>query len=237
MLQSQNLNPLLMPMFKNHNEFIGIDSATVHVVYTTEGVTSAIVSAVEKDLRYKEGLTQRWIIEACVRELGYKDIHYFCFPVSLLDQPSDIRKPALEQIINQYIQARIQPLTKLADLGLSEALTYLQNARARFETRTPEGYADCKSNCRNSLVSCIKALTGQENIREGVKILGNRGVIGEREEELVEAFGELLSKLYAVASKKGAHPPLAREEEDAELVLDLTTSILNYIARKVLKEK
>jgi len=235
MLQSQGLSVLLMPMFRNHNQFIGIDQQTIHVVYTTEGVTSTIVSGVERDLRSKGSLTKKQVIEACVRELGYKDIHYFGFPVSLLEQTSEARKSALVQIINQYIQVKIQPLIRLNNLGLSEALRYLQNARARFETKTPEGYADCKTNCRNVLVSAIKALTGQENVREGIKILGKQGLLGEREEELIRAFGEFLAKLYSVASKKGPHPPLTIEEEDAELVLSLTTSILNYIVNKAIK--
>lgn len=237
MLQSQNLNPILMPLFRSHNQFIGIDSTTVHAVYTTEGVTSTIVSGAESDLRNKGTLTQKQVVEACVREFGYKDIHYFAFPVIWLDQPPEVRKPFLERLINQYIQVRIQPLIKLTNLGLSEAWTYLQNARARFETKTPAGYADCKSNCRNALVSCIKALTGQENVREGARILGKQGLMGEREEEVIKAFGELLAKLYSVASKKGPHPPLAMDEEDAELVLGLTTTILNFIANKAIKKK
>lgn len=236
-LQKQNLNQLLMPMFKNHNNFIAIDSENLHAVYTTEGVTSAIVSGTERDLRNKGTFTQNQIADVCVKQLGYKDIHYFGFPIDLLDQTKDVRKPSLENIINQYIQSRIRPLIALANLGLTESMKYLQNAKARFDTKTAEGYADCKTNCRNALISCTKALTGQENLREGAKLLAKQGYFGEREEELIDSLGDLMSKLYNLASKKGPHPPLSEDEEDALLVLGMTENMLNYISKKALKKR
>jgi len=235
-LQKKNLNLLLMPMFRNHNQFVAIDTSTVHVIYTTEGVTSSIVSGMERDFRKRGSIGKNDIIKVCVNELGYKDIQYFGFPASLLDQQSQVRKIEIERIVNQYIQSKLQPIVQLSKLGLSESMTYLQNAKARFETKTPEGYADCKSNCRNSLVSCMKALTGEEKIREGAKLLKKKGIFGERESELIDIFGQLLTKLYNIASKKGPHPPLSSDEEDALLVLSLTQSILNYIATKALKK-
>lgn len=236
-LQSQNLNLLLMPMFKNHNYFVGIDTSTLHVVYTTEGVTSGIVSGNEKDLRSKGKLSQKQIVEACVRELGYKDIHYLAFPVSLLDRTPDERKPYLEQLVGQYVQERIRPLIMLDKIGLTESLRYLQNARTRFDTKTAEGYSDCKANCRNALISALKTLTGKEDIRDAVKELGKRGLLGKREQEFIESFSELLAKLYGLASKRGSHPPMTIEEDDAELVLSITTSILNYVTNRAIKQK
>lgn len=236
-LQNLGINLLLFPMFRNHNQFVGVDSSAVHVVYTTEGVTSAIVSGVERDLRKQGNLTQNQIVEACVRELGYKDVHYFCFPTSVLDQLPEARKTCLEQLVDHYIQTTIQPLVILNNLGLGEAMRYLQNARMRFDTKTPEGYSDCKTNCRNALVSAIKALTGKENIRDSVKELGKQGILGEREEELVNAFADLLAALHSVASKKGPHPPLTTEEDDANLILSLTTSFLTYIANRAVRLK
>ncbi len=228
------MNPLLLPMTRNHNRFVGVDCTTIHIVYTTEGVTSTIVSGTDRDLRKHGSLTQQQIVQSCVRELGYKDVHYFGFPASVLNQAVEERTPVLQRTIMQYIQARIQPLIKLEKLGLSETLTYLQNARSRFETKTPEGYSDCKSNCRNALVSCVRALTGVENMREGTRILGKKGLLGDRESELVEALGELLAKLYNAASKRGSHPPLA-DEDETELVLTITSTVVNYMANRAIR--
>ncbi len=233
-LQERKLNPLLLPMTRSHNRFVGVDSSTVHIVYTTEGVTSAIVSGTERDLRKHGSLTQQQIVQSCGRELGYKDAHYFGFPASVLNQTVEERKAVLQRTIVQYIQARIQPLIKLEKLGLSETMTYLQNSRSRFETKTPEGYSDCKSNCRNALVSCVKALTGLDDMRKGARILGKKGLLGHREGELIEALGELLAKLYSAASKKGSHPPLA-DEDEAELVLAITSAAVNYMANRAIR--
>ena len=236
-LKQQNLNLLLMPMFKNHNQFIGIDNATLHVVYTTEGVTSAIISGVERDLRSKGRFSQKQVVEACVREFGYKDIHYFAFSASLLDRMPDVRKPYLKQLVEQYLQERIRPLIMLDKLGLSESLRYLQNARNRFETKTAEGYSDCKANCRNALISALKTLTGKEDIREAVRELDKQGILGKREQEIIESFGELLVKLHGLASKRGSHPPMTMEEDDAELVLSITTSIISYITNQATRQR
>ena len=233
-IQERKLNPLLIPMNRNHNRFVGVDSSTVHIVYTTEGVTSAIVSGTDRDLRKHGPLAQQQIVQSCVRELGYKDVHYFGLPASVLSQSVEERKPVLQRTIDQYIQARIQPLIKLEKLGLSETMTYLQNARSRFETRTPEGYSDCKSNCRNALVSCVTALTEQDDMRKGARILNKKGLLGHREGELVEALGELLAKLYSAASKKGSHPPLA-DEDEAELVLAITSAAVNYMTNRAIR--
>ena len=216
--------------------FIGVDATTVHVVYTTQDAVAGMVNMNQADLRDRGSISQKDIIRSCIAELGYKDIHYFGFSSLLLEQSAEQRRPALEMVVQKYIADRIQPLVKLQGLGLTDSLRYLQNARSRFETQTPEGYADCKSNCRNALVSCMQVLTGQEDLREGAKILGKQGIIGEREAELIQAFADLFGKLYGVASKKGPHPPFA-EQGDAALVLGITTSVLEYVANRAIAQK
>ena len=38
-----------------------------------------------------------------------------------------------------------------------------------------------------------------------------------------------------VLSKKGPHPPMAAEEEDAELALNITEALLTYLAKRALR--
>lgn len=109
----------------------------------------------------------------------------------------------------------------MTNLGLKEAAEYLRNARERYESGEPTGFADCKTNCRNALFSVVKNMTGKENIKEGLHLLAEDGMIGEREEELIEAFENFLVKFKGFLSKKGPHPPLAARE-DAELSLKIT---------------
>ncbi len=86
-------------------------------------------------------------------------------------------------------------------------------------------------------MSTLKTLTGKEEVREAAKELANQGILGKREEELIGSFGDLLVKLHGLASKKGPHPPMTREEDDAKLVLEITTSIVNYLYNQAVKPK
>lgn len=232
-IDKEKLNKAAFPVFRNHNLFIGVDATKVHMVYTTEGVTSGIVSATETDLRTRGNLTRKQIARACVNELGFKDIHYFSFPVNLLDADEESRHGSFERVARQYIEERIRPLILLNRLGLNEAFAYLQNAQSRFETRMPSGYSDCKANCRNALVSALRVLSGTENVRKAVKELAREGIIGEREKELIASFENLLVKLMGMLSKKGPHPPMPSEEE-AEFALRMTNAVLNYLAKKAI---
>ena len=232
-VEREKLNRVVFPMFRNHNLFIGVDASNVYIVYTTEGVTSGIISSTQLDLRNRGNLTKEQIVSSCIQELGYKDIHYFSFSISLLDADTKSRDVAFEKVSSEYIEERIRPLILLSKLGLNESFIYLQSAQSRFDTKTPSGYSECKVDCRNALISALKALTGTENVREAVRILGKKEIIGEREEEFIESLENFLVKLIGVLSKKGPHPPMPTEEE-AEFALRMTYAVLDYLAKRVI---
>jgi hypothetical protein len=125
----------------------------------------------------------------------------------------------------------------LDKLAFSESYQYLENAKARLDTKTAVGYSDCKANCRNALMSTLKTLTGKEEVSEAARELGNQGILGKREKEFTETFNKLLVILHGLDSKKGSHPPMTREEGDAELVLGITTSILNYVTNQAITQR
>ena len=127
--------------------------------------------------------------------------------------------------------------TTIDKLVFNEAYQYLENAKIRLDTKTATGYSDCKANCRNALMSALKTLTGKEEVREAAKELGNQGILGKREKEFTETFNKLLVVLHGLDSKKGSHPPMTQEEGDAELVLGITTSILNYVTNRAIKQR
>ena len=233
---SKKLNPNLFPMFRFHHTFIGVDSSKVHLVYTTEGVSSPVVALTIRDLRNKGMLTQEQVCSACINQLGFKDISlYFSFPLGLLDVDEKTRKFFLKQGSNQFIETHMRQIANIEKLGLTEAFRYLQNAQQRFHTRTPEGYSNCKTDCRNAIYSALSSLSDTDDVRKAVRILGKKGIIGGREEELITAFENLLAKMQGVLSKKGPHPPMATEEEDAELALNITKALLTYLAKKALR--
>jgi len=127
------------------------------------------------------------------------------------------------------------PPAVLDKLAFSESYQYLENAKARFHTKSAVGYSDCKVNCRNALMSALKTLTGKGEVSEAARELGRQGILGKREKEFTETFNKLLVILHGLDSKKGSHPPMTREEGDAELVLGITTSILNYVTNQAIK--
>lgn len=161
--------------------------------------------------------------------------------VSDEDKLDEIEKVALElyekygdtliiKTPNFTIRAQ-RPIREIAKDGyaFNEAFRYLKNAKRRIKTKTPEGYSDCKANCRNALMSILQALTIKENVKEAAKELHDQGIFGEREEEFVITFDKLLRILHGIDSKGGSHPPMTRNENDAELALGITTSVINYI--------
>ncbi len=129
------------------------------------------------------------------------------------------------------------PPAVLDKLAFSESYQYIQEAKARFDTKTAVGYSGCKVNCRNALMSALKTLTGKEDVREAAKELGNQGILGKREQDFIETFADLLVKLHGLVSKKGPHPPMTRNEDDAELALSITTSILSYITNQATRPR
>jgi hypothetical protein len=121
--------------------------------------------------------------------------------------------------------------------SFNEAYSYLANAKRRFNAKTPEGYSDCKANCRNALMSALEALTSMSTIKEAAKELHRQRILGEREEEFIKTFDELLVILHGIDSKRGSHPPMTRNESDAELALNLTTSVVKYIINQATKPR
>jgi len=113
--------------------------------------------------------------------------------------------------------------------SFSEAYKYLKNAKRRFNTKTPEGYSNCKADCRNGLMSALKTLTGMNTIKEAATELHRQGILGKREGEFYKTFGNLLVILHGIDSKKGSHPPMERNEDDAKLALNLTRDVIEYI--------
>jgi len=113
--------------------------------------------------------------------------------------------------------------------AFNESFDYLKNAQARFDTKTAEGYSNCKADCRNALMSTIKTLTGMNTIKEAAKELQRQGILGEREGEFIVTFDKLLGILHGIDSKKGSHPPMTRSEDDADFALGITTSVIDYI--------
>jgi len=151
-------------------------------------------------------------------------------------------KYATDNIIVKTPQFTITVTRPIEQRGIerhsfSEAYKYLKNAKRRFNTKTPEGYSNCKADCRNGLMSALKTLTGMNAIKEAAAELHRQGILGKREKEFHKTFGNLLVILHGIDSKKGSHPPMERNENDAELALSVTTSVVNYLINQAARPR
>lgn len=139
--------------------------------------------------------------------------------------------------IREVIGHNQRPPIVLDKLAFSESYQYLEDAKARFDTKSAVGYSGCKANCRNALMSALKILTDKEKISEAARELVRQGILGKREKQFTEAFSKLLVILHGLDSKKGSHPPMTRKEGDAELALNLTTSVISYITNQATRQR
>lgn len=221
------------PILRPHNRFIGLDSSRIHVVLSFKDATPSSMDERIKDFRAKGVLDPQALINACTRDLGYTDITYLSFPSEFFGLPEEELKERLEKIADGEVNKVYSELSLLNQAGLTEAFEYLSSARTRLNSGQATGFGDCKSNCRNALVSAIKAITGQEKVRDGIKVMSQEGYFGEREEDFFLALEKMLSAIYQVQTKKGPHIPMPVYLE-AEFCLRLTEASIDFLARSKL---
>ncbi len=217
------------PILRPHNRFVGVDGNRIHIVLSFRDTSPTSRQEVFRDLRSKGNLDSQAVVDACRRDLGFQDILYLSFPGVFLDIPEQELKDKLRSSASSQVATTGQQIGDFMRAGFQESYEYLRNARLRLRSATPEGYADCVANCRNSLVSAVKAITGQESVRNGIKEMTKRRYFGEREEELSLALENFMAKLYNVLSKAGPHPPMATRLH-GELALGLTEVSVTFLA-------
>lgn len=219
-----------------HDAAVGIDTVSV-IIVACKG-TSTDTSSTEHYLDLTTyGTVQPYdLIQSVAREFGWQNMTHLVFSRALLNATDEEQKREFVRL-SEDIVGTIEKKQELArTLGITEALTYLENARKRFDMGEPAGYSDCKANCRNALLSLIQTLTQTDRIRDGIKKLHSEGLLGERETEIVESIEDLTARLHGLASKTGSHPPMA-DADDALFTLRLTDAVVTYITSIVAKAR
>jgi hypothetical protein len=223
--------PILhFPILRPHNIIIALDNKKMHVVLDLKHATRGMTHSQFANHRNKVIWEPESLVAACKRELGYTETYYFSFPSEFLTLPQEELKQRIDEVADGEVKAVYTRLALLQQSGLGEAFGYLRNAQLRLSSGEPTGFADCKSNCRNALLSAIKAITGQENIREGIKIMRKQGYFGKREEEFFEALEDICSAVYQIQSKKGPHPPMPVQLE-SEFTFRLTEATIDFLEK------
>jgi hypothetical protein len=229
--------PLRATLFgRHHDAIIAITSSSL-VVVAAKG-TSTDGSSTDRYLGFSSQpeVTRTELMRSAAREFGWQDMASLEFSLGLLEAAEDQQRDEARRV-SEIMVDQMRGKQKVAKaLGVTEALTYLDNARSRFEAGGASGFSDCKANCRNAILSLVRGLTGTDNLRNGVKKLDKEGLLGGREAEVVKAIEDLVAKLHGLASKTGTHPPMATEE-DARFALALAEATVQYLVRTVAKAK
>lgn len=230
------LQPRITLWGQPHDAVVGVDRESI-IFLASKGTATDTNSANHYcDWSQYGTISIPELIRQTTSELGWSGIESFKLDKSILDAPQADQQKEFQKVASEAIIQIKQKLVRIQSLGIGEAYTYLENARARYTDGGTAGYSDCKANCRNAILSLMKSLTGTENIGDAVKILNKQGLLGDREADVVEAITDLVKCLHGLASKTGSHPPLATEL-DAQFTLRLTEATIEYLASTVMKSK
>lgn len=220
-----------------HDVALSVDISRVIIVLSEGTATSGMSNDCYRDLS-SFGVVD--ILQLC-REIssayGWNQVNHMIFPRNLLDASEETQRIEFSKFIQKdVVDAIIGKMKTCKELGITESMEYLKNARARFEVGGGDGYSDCKSNCRNAITSLMIGLTGSDRIRDGIKKLEKEGLLGERESEVIQIIENLTAKIFELSSKTGSHPPMATEN-DAKFTLQLTEATIDYLISTVAHQK
>lgn len=133
-----------------------------------------------------------------------------------------------DQTVEHFIDIKLQELEKrslqqeshslhylLSKYGLTDCNSYLKAAADSLAKNNPQGFSDCKNNCRKAWDSALEGLTGSKNLDQIALQLGDKET-------------ELFRKLQSFNAKHGSHTPTPTKFA-AELSLNLTRAALKYL--------
>jgi hypothetical protein len=218
-----------------YDAVIFVTTSDVFVAVSKGSATAAVSTHYCGDFTAQPDVDGVAILRDAQSQLGWSDIYTLKFDRRLLTD-KDARSTVFHSIVKEKVAVLRRTIEVAKGLGIQEAATFIQNARIRFDTMTPVGYNDCKTNCRSALLSLLTKLSGENEVRAGIRKLAHDGLLGDREKEVVEAVEEVVGTLAGLASKKGAHPPLT-DENNALFTLRLTEAVFDYLVTTVARQK
>ncbi|HLW59607.1 MAG TPA: hypothetical protein VKV57_06730 [bacterium] len=189
-----------------------------------------------KDARNQSDVDPQIVMREVQREFGFQNPFLIAFPRTAVNATGKIRRDAVEAVAQRLTRDIIMLHELSSKLGITEAVTYLTNARRRFEEGTAEAMGDVKTNCRNAIESLIRTITGTTNFAKGKQALVKQGIFNQHEAAFVDALASLLEAFFNVTSRPGSHPPLP-SREDASFVLQVTEATVQYVAQRALAAK
>lgn len=202
----------------------------VNIFMTIKGDYAVIIFTINDENRESTGFSDPGIVDFNVdrKVYGYKKTGEYIATLKvnhnnlqaidsneMIDSLIDYRLSLLEK--SKIIKERKSVTFLLRENELEETLGYLGSAEEHLVKQTPQGYSDCKNNCRKALDSMLETLVGSKDFND-------ISWIGGKEKEVFK-------KIQSLNAKHGSHTPTA-QKTDAALALSLTKNIIRFVLEK-----
>lgn len=230
-LEALDIHGVSLPWERPHSRVVWY--ARNFTILVGEPLSGGMATLVYQDGRKQPDPQPRDIVAIAQRDVGFRSPFFLVIPTSYIEMPEDTRKGAVHSVVEVLVSNKVREHKFVSELGITDALTYLRNAGARFEEGTPQAMADVKTNCRNAIDSLVLKLAGTTDYTKAAKALTAKDIFAKHEGKFVLALVQLLDAFSDVASFPGAHPPFPTKE-DASFVLQVTETTINYIATRAL---
>lgn len=174
-LQEAGMPPRLSVFQQPHDSMVVVDKTHVTILACRGSANSTSSSDHYVDLSSEGSLSAQQLIRTIGTEMGWEEVECAQFARSVLVSTPDLRDEEFREVADRAVTELHKKKEIAVALGITDALDYLANAKARFEVGGSAASSDCKANCRNALVSLLRGLAGTEDVRAAVKAL-RRGV-------------------------------------------------------------
>jgi len=142
---------------------------------------------------------------------------------------------SFEHLWEKYLEM-VEKRKKISKaLKSDDVVVHLEKANRLLEGNSNLDWGNAKAQARKALESLALGVTGKPSLKGLGQELKSRGLIGEREEEWIDRFDNLLGATYGLGSKKGGHKPDPTRSE-ARFFVDITNAIVNYVLSLLLND-
>lgn len=216
-----------------HDVILAVDRSSILVI-ASKG-TSTEVSSTDRyfDFTSRGSVDPRELMKSAKRDLKWESMTYLQFNRGLLDVSEEVQREEFRRVSETMVEDMQKRNRVTERLGISEAITHVENARTRFFAKDASGFKDCNEHLKGAIDSLMSSVTGKESVEEALKKLKEEGILGEPEAKIIEAIKDFVSDRSFPSTCGFAIP----EEENVLFKLRLTEALIDYIVKLVERTK
>lgn len=142
---------------------------------------------------------------------------------------------SFEPLWEKYLETVEKQKKILKALNSDDVLIHLEEARRLLQGKSSLDWGNAKAQARKALESLAINITGKSILKGLGRELKSRGLLGDREDEWIEKFDNLLGATYGLGSKKGGHKPDPTFPE-ARFYVAIASEVVDYVISLLLSE-